>query len=149
MTLPPIVPGPDPVTALARELAGAGHDLGLGWTVAEVGRYLDAGDLVRLADELLLATPRPRRRRLLLVVDQFEELLTQTAEPRRAQFVDLLQSGLTGPVRVVATLRSEFLDPLLTTEELSALPKRIHVVQPLRREALHEVVEGPARVAGL
>lgn len=72
--LDPILPGADPVGALVRELALAAQQLGLDWTVAEVGQRVDEGGLTGLVDELLLAA---RARWLLLVVDQFEELLTQ------------------------------------------------------------------------
>lgn len=48
------------------------------------------------------------------MVDQFEELLTQTGPVQRARFAELLRSALTGPARVAGTLRPEFLDPLLS-----------------------------------
>ncbi|MGH3792938.1 MAG: hypothetical protein ACRDQ9_19505, partial [Pseudonocardiaceae bacterium] len=75
-TLPPILPSTDPVAALVRQLAAAAQQLGLKWTVQQVRHQLnDDNGLTRLADELLLAA---RARRLLVVVDQFKELLTQT-----------------------------------------------------------------------
>jgi len=73
-TLAPMLPGADPVAALARELTVAAQLLGLDWTVAGVRHRLDDAGLTGLADELLLAA---RARRLLVVVDQCEELLTQ------------------------------------------------------------------------
>ncbi|HSL06708.1 MAG TPA: toll/interleukin-1 receptor domain-containing protein, partial [Pseudonocardiaceae bacterium] len=111
-TLPPMLPGADPVAALARELTAAAGQLGLDWTVAQVRHQLDDTGLIGLADELLLAAPGGRRRRLLLVVDQFEELLTQTPPGHRAHFAQLLHPALAGPVQVVATLRPEFFDQL-------------------------------------
>ena len=59
-TLPPILPGADPVAALARELAAAARQIGLDWTVDQVRHQLDDGGLTGLADELLLADPRAR-----------------------------------------------------------------------------------------
>jgi TIR domain/WD domain, G-beta repeat len=144
--LPAILPGTDPVAALVRQLATAGQRLGLGWTVAQVRHQLDDDDLIGLADELLLAA---RVRRLLVVVDQFEELLTQTPPGQRARFAQLLHSALGGPVQVVATLRSEFLDQLLVDSALAVLPTRIYTLRPLRRDALRDVIEGPARLAGI
>jgi Novel STAND NTPase 1 len=112
--------GADPVAELTRELAAAAKQLGLEWTVAQVhGQLNDTG----LADELLLAAPVGRRR-LLLVVDQFEELLTQAPPGHRAHFAQLLAPALGGPVQVVATLRPEFLEQLLVDTDLAA---------PLRR----------------
>ncbi|MGY1680833.1 nSTAND1 domain-containing NTPase [Geodermatophilus sp. SYSU D01176] len=148
-TLSPFLPGTDPVGALTREISAAARLLGRDWSLADVRRRLDEGGLTELADELLLAVPGHRRRRLLVVADQFEEVLTQTAPSERSRFAALLRPALTGPVQLVATLRPEFLEPLLTDPELTALPKRIHPVQPLRREALRAVVEEPARLAGI
>jgi hypothetical protein len=97
-TLPPLVPGPDPVAALAAELAHAARDLGLTWPLQQVrDRLQDPDGLAVLAEELLLATPGPgRRRRLLLVVDQLEELLIQTPAAQRARFAALLEPALAG-----------------------------------------------------
>ncbi|MFD2092630.1 nSTAND1 domain-containing NTPase [Blastococcus deserti] len=148
-TLPPVLPGPAPVAALARELAAAAVPLGLPWTATEVRRALDDGDLTALADDLLLAVPGHRSRRLLLVVDQFEELLTQTPAVERTRFARLLRSALTGAMQVVGTLRPEFLDPLLSSPELAGLPTRTQTLRPLRREALRAVIEGPADRAGI
>ena len=52
-TLAPMLPGADPVAALARELTAAAQRLGLDWTVAGVRHRLDGTGLTGLADELL------------------------------------------------------------------------------------------------
>ncbi|MGH3936760.1 MAG: toll/interleukin-1 receptor domain-containing protein, partial [Pseudonocardiaceae bacterium] len=148
-TLPPTLPGADPVGALARELATAARRIGLDWTVEQVQRRLDGGGLTPLADELLLAGPDGPQRRLLVVVDQFEELLTQTPPTQRARFAELLRPAVTGPVRVVATLRPEFVDQVLADPELAELPTRVYPLRPLRREALRLVIEGPAQLVGI
>jgi energy-coupling factor transporter ATP-binding protein EcfA2 len=148
-TLPPILPGTDPVAALARELAAAARRIALDWTVDHVHHQLDRRGLTRLTDELLLADPAGPQQRLLIVVDQFEELLTQAAPADRARFTELLRPALTGPVRVVATLRPEFLDQLLVDPELATLPTRTYTLRPLRREALRTVIEKPAQLAGI
>jgi hypothetical protein len=147
--LPPILPGADPVAALARELAAAARQIGLDWTVEHVHRRLDECGLTALADELLLADPDGPLRHLLIVVDQFEELLTQIGPDDRARSAELLRPALTGPVHVVGTLRSEFLDHLLGDSALASLSTTIYPLRPLRREALRLVIEGPARLAGI
>ncbi|MGR6963200.1 NACHT and WD repeat domain-containing protein [Geodermatophilus sp. URMC 61] len=148
-TLPAILPGAHPVAALARELAASARQLGLAWTVTDVTRRLNDGELVQLVDDLLLAVPGRRRRHLLALVDQFEELLTQTGPEERVRFAELLRNALTDSVQVVATLRPEFLDQVLASPELSVLPARTHMVRPLRSEALRAVIEGPADRAGI
>jgi WD40 repeat protein len=148
-TVPAILPGTQPVATLTRELTGVAHQLRLGWSTDEVRRRLDDGGLAELANDLLLAGPRPRRTHLLIVIDQFEELLTQAAVAERARIADLLVPALAGPVQVVGTLRPEFLDQLLADPDLAVLPTRVHTLRPLRREALRAVIEGPARLAGI
>ena len=148
-TVPAILPGPDPVAALTRELTRVAHQLGLDFSTAKVRQRVADGGLAELANDLLLAGPAPVRTHLLIVVDQFEELLTQTAPAKRAGFADLLGPALAGPVRIVGTLRPEFLDQLLLCPELAGLPKRVHALEPLRREALRTVIEGPAQLAGI
>jgi TIR domain/AAA ATPase domain/WD domain, G-beta repeat len=149
-TLAPLLPGADPVAALARELAAAARQVGLGWTLAQVRDRFDQGRLGEVADELLLAAPGPgQRRHLLVVVDQFEELLTQAASAARTRFADLLAPALDNPIQVVATLRPEFLGQLLGSPELAGLPTRVFTLRPLRRDALATVITGPARLAGI
>ncbi|MGH3754800.1 MAG: WD40 repeat domain-containing protein [Pseudonocardiaceae bacterium] len=148
-TLAPILPGADPVAALARELAATGRRIGVNWTVEHVHQQLDVRGLTALADELLVADPRGPQRRLLVVIDQFEELLTQAPPGQRTRLAKLLLPALTGPVQVVATLRPEFLNQLLTNVELADLPTHTYTLRPLHREALRLVIEGPARLAGL
>ncbi|MFD9737627.1 TIR domain-containing protein [Umezawaea sp. NPDC059074] len=140
-TVAAFTPGVDPRATLARELAAAG-----GRDVAGIRDDLERGRVVEVVDDLLQAN---RGRRLLVVIDQFEELLTQTPPERLAPFAALLRTALGGPVDVVATLRPEFLDRLLLDPDLGSLPMRTHVLRPLRRETLRTVVEGPARLAGI
>ena len=145
-----MVPGKDPVAALTRELAAAARQVGVDWTVADVrDRLEDPAGLAGLAADLLLAVPGGRHRHLLVVVDQFEELLTQSSPEGRARFAQLLHPALGGPVQVVATLRPEFLDELLLSSELAALPTHTYTVRPLHREGLSAVIKEPARLAGL
>src|SRR6185369_3644111 len=116
LVLPALVPAAsavaDPVGELARVLAGEGRRRGLGWTVGGVADDLARpGGISRLVAELLAdAVPA---RRILLVVDQAEELLAaSTAEAKRRRFATMLREATSGPVRAVATIRTEFLDDL-------------------------------------
>lgn len=148
LTLSPMLPGTDPVGALGRELALAARKAGLDWTVAQGRERLDRVGLTETADELLLAGAG-RWRRLLVVVDQFEELLTRTPPADLARFAKLLTASSSGPVRTVVTLRPEFLDRMLVDPHLSGVPAHPYPIRPLARESLRAVVEGPARLAGI
>jgi hypothetical protein len=143
-TLPPILPGQDPMAALARELAAVAQQVGLTWTVAQVREQLEDAKLTELADELLV---KAQARRLLMVVDQFEELLTQTSSDTRARFTEVLNSTLGSPVHVVATLRPEFLNQLLVKAKLAST--HTYTLQPLHAEALPFVIKKPAELAGI
>jgi WD40 repeat protein len=147
--LAPVLPGEDPVGALALELAAGAAHLGLPWSLDQVrARLEDPTGLARVADELLVAASRQqRRRRLLLVVDQLEEMLTRASPQRRGQFARLLACAAAGPVAVVATLRPEFLDPLLSDPTLAEVEVQPVTVRPLDSAALVEVIVKPARVA--
>src|SRR5215218_1297608 len=150
-SLPPVLPGSDPVGALARELAGSGRLVGRDWTVAEVRRRLERADgLAEVVDDLLLAAPHGwERRRLLVVIDQMEELLTLAAPDQRAQVAGLLRPALAGAVDVVATLRPEFLAQMLGSPEMAGLSVRPYALRPLQRQTLPVVIEKPAQLAGI
>lgn len=148
-TLTAMTPGAAPRSALASELVPAARLAGLSWSRGDVRQRIEDGGLADLVDDLLLAVPGRGRRRLLLVVDQFEELLTQSSATERARFADLLRPVLGRSTQVVATMRAEFLDRLIAAPELATLPTRVHTLQPLGPDALRSVIEEPARLAGL
>jgi energy-coupling factor transporter ATP-binding protein EcfA2 len=91
-------------------------------------------------------------RRMLLVVDQFEELFTQCddAAQRDAFVHNLLDAcdGTDGAARMVLTLRSDFYTPCYDYDPLVD-PRRLVLVQRLRGERLRRAVEDSARAAGL
>ncbi|MFI8459494.1 hypothetical protein [Kitasatospora sp. NPDC085464] len=119
-------------------------------TAPEVRRAIDAGpDAVA---SVLRASPGTSR--LLLVVDQLEELFTLcTDEPQRRAFLDLLDALAAGPepaAVVVCALRSDFYSRCVTYPSLrSALQHRQIVLGPLSQENLREAILFPARAVGL
>ena len=147
LTMPPIVPGTDPVGNLARAMAAAIRERQIPFDVRSLRTDLHDG-LGAVATDLLIAAKADTQCKLLVVVDQFEELLTQTGAAARAEFVDMLAPALGGPVQMLATLRPEFLDPLAKDPDLSKLALRIRQVRPLESEALRAVIEKPAQIAG-
>jgi WD40 repeat protein len=150
-TVSPIVPGTDPVAALARQLASTSRGLGLGWSFTDVLERLHDGNdgLAVLAHELLMASPQQNQSHLLLVIDQMEELITVSQPEVASRFASLIRGGTAGPVRAVATLRPEWLGQLLSNATLADLCARTYTLRPLSHDALSLVIEGPARVAGL
>ncbi|GAA2333715.1 TIR domain-containing protein [Streptomyces kunmingensis] len=155
VVLPPLRPGRQPTAALADSLHQALVGHGLPAEGATAGRLLGEGSaaLVELAGavahaEGALSAPG---RSVLLVIDQAEELLTLTGVEEQKSFLRLLTGALgTGsPLWVLATVRSEF---LTTSPERAGLTEAIDdplVLEPLSRDRLPEVIELPARQAGL
>ncbi|TBB38567.1 TIR domain-containing protein [Rhizobium ruizarguesonis] len=91
----------------------------------------------------------------LLVVDQFEELFTQTPEPQRKLFIDwllrLVAPGARPSVRVVITMRSDHFNLCSSHEALSALLSREEAVLRLKSVTpggLADIVREPLRLAG-
>ncbi|MGH3720885.1 MAG: hypothetical protein ACRDRI_18960 [Pseudonocardiaceae bacterium] len=151
LVVPRLVPGSEPVPELARALAITANGLGLDWSAGDVRSKLDAGTdgLRRVADDLLVAGSGTHPRRLVVTVDQAEELFTRTTPDALRLFAQLLREAVAGPVRVVAAMRSEFLDDLRDLPTLAGVPIEAYVLAPLDREALREVIERPAKVARL
>ncbi|MDQ3886289.1 MAG: trypsin-like peptidase domain-containing protein [Actinomycetota bacterium] len=143
---------PDPFQTLAAALrraeGGAGADVGVQRKWAEEIR--DQG-LARLAADLRTACGR----RILLVVDQLEELFTPVEDGQVGQLVrDFLErllelpQQLPGehPMAVVATLRADFYHRLLAHPDAAPrLAGREVTLSPLGVTALREVIERPAR----
>jgi energy-coupling factor transporter ATP-binding protein EcfA2 len=151
LTVSTVVPGNDPLPELAQALAMMAKPLQLGWSVSDVRDRLDVGtDGLRwVADDLLAAGTGTHQRRLLVPIDQAEELFTRTTPDARERFAQLLREAVAGPVRVVAAMRSEFLDDLRDLPALAGVPIEAYVLAPLDREVLREVIEKPAKMARL
>ena len=149
LPIPSILPGTDPLGGLVRAIAAMTRDRRIPFDMTSLRKNLDRDGLKALATDLLVAAGADSQCKLLIVIDQFEELLTQTERDERAEFVATLEPALGGPVQVLATLRPEFLDPLTKDPDLSQLARRIHEIRPLDSDALRSVIEEPAKVAGL
>ena len=157
-------PGDDPLKNLA---AGV------------VPRFLPAGALpdvaqvLKLADDLradartldvfaqMALHDRPEDVRLVVVVDQFEEVFTYRPQdgPARARFeqdrdqffANLLNAAATpgGRVAVVLTMRSDFLSACAPFPQLSAvLSAHQELVGPMTAAELREAIERPAYLVG-
>jgi hypothetical protein len=134
-------PGRDPLAALsgvAEEVAGDPAAL-----ADEPGRF----------GELLRARARRTGRRLLVLVDQLEELYTLGAAPavRRAFTAALagVADDAAAPLRVIVSMRSDFLDRVAEDPRfLDELSRGLVFLSPPDRERLREVLVAPAEQAG-
>jgi WD40 repeat protein/serine/threonine protein kinase len=105
-----------------------------------------------LGDVLRLRSGREQRR-LLVFVDQFEELYTQVADPaKRAAFTACLSAvadDATSPLRVVLSMRSDFLDRVAEDRRfLGALMNGLFFLGRPGRASLRDAIANPAELAG-
>ena len=109
---------------------------------------------MRRSDGSLAELCRARRMRLLVCVDQAEELFTLCRDDaQRSQFAGLLARSTAadadGPVRVVLSIRGDFFAHLAALPELAGLYSRnVEVVTTPDRDALVEILASPAREFG-
>ncbi|NJL94800.1 MAG: serine/threonine-protein kinase PknK [Anaerolineae bacterium] len=90
---------------------------------------------------------------IVLLIDQFEEVFTQSAdETQRQRFLQRLQQATVGHgsrLRTVITLRADFYDrPLLYPEFGQLMRQRTEVVLPLNATELGEAISKPAERVG-
>jgi serine/threonine protein kinase/formylglycine-generating enzyme required for sulfatase activity len=149
-----VVPGRRPVRALAAALAPwAG--IGESALATLLGDSPDA--IARAIRKHIVAGEPPSAgrtppRRLLLFVDQLEELLTQ-ADPEEARAVAIAIAALavrSPSVRVLATARSDFLSRLAMLPELGdEMARGLYFLRPLGGEQIREAIIRPAAAKGV
>ncbi|MBZ0307921.1 MAG: WD40 repeat domain-containing protein, partial [Anaerolineae bacterium] len=111
----------------------------------------DRRGLVRAVKRVL---PTDQTVELVLVIDQFEELFTLTADEEvRQHFIDNLLSAVSdtrGRIRIILTLRADFYDRPLSYPRLAELARsHSEFVIPLTPDELERAIAGPAEQSGL
>ena len=155
----PFRPEEEPQAGLAVALAQAFEAMGeeRDWkellSLLEVGAGRDdaGAALVELVRELRMGSERSEAT-VLLVIDQFEELLGHAPDHPAGRFLTQLRSALE-PGRekliVVATLRSDFLGTFQAHPAIGNMPFRQLPLPPIPKENLREIIEKPAELAGI
>jgi hypothetical protein len=149
-------PGRSPLTSLCailRELTSAGSAP----TAASIEVEGDdpAAGLRAAPGQLgaaLRAHAHSKRRRVVVFVDQFEELYTLCADPdERAAFLTCLDSvadDAGSPLRVLMSIRSDFLDRLAEHRPLAdRISQGLMFVPPLDRDGLRDALVRPVEAA--
>ena len=124
-------PGATPLDELARVLGCAPDD-----PAAAVTALLDA---------------EPSARRLLLVIDQFEELFSQVKDSAtREAFIGRLKSLRSDPrCLVILTMRADFYGDLMTSPLWPVDKSQIVKIVPLHGDALRTAIVKPAEAVGV
>lgn len=96
----------------------------------------------------------PPTARLLLIVDQFEEVFTHAGEVEREQFIKALVHAATvkdGRTIIVITMRADFFGYLSSYPDLAALfeQENLVIVTNMTPVQLRRAIEGPAQAVGL
>ncbi len=144
--LDPMVPGKHPIEALGLKLAAHFPDRGF----TSIREDLQ-DDATRGLHVLAAQLVKQRGSRVVLLVDQFEELFTQTEdEDERQRFIELLLTAANesrGPLIVLLTLRADFFDRPMNYPELRKLMEtetHFRLVPPMDIDELRSVIEEPA-----
>jgi hypothetical protein len=156
-------PGPEPLRALAAAFNPKTEEMGAAAYAAKIGmeaEQLRSGDPELLShmirEELNRSEGKPDR--LLLYVDQWEELYAQAPSPSADKdarhinrFIDLLlNASQSAPVSVVATVRADFYDPLISHQRIRALlPTQQILLGAMSRNELESTIVEPAKIVGL
>jgi serine/threonine protein kinase len=148
-------PGLDPVLALASLLAPL---ISTSPTVGDdLGAQKDLAARLKTEPGLfgsgLRASARRAGHRLVLFIDQFEELYTLNADPAtRRAFTTCLAAAAddaTSPVRVILSIRSDFLGRVAEDPHfMNELAKSLFFLGPPSPEGLREAVIQPAEMEG-
>lgn len=109
---------------------------------------------VRVGDALKAACPRGGATRLVLLIDQLEELYSDAGicEPSREQFFELLETlARSGSVWMLATVRSDFYQHCQNSPALIRMKDgsgQYDLMLPAA-DAMSRIITGPATLAGL
>ena len=95
--------------------------------------------------------------RVLLLIDQFEELLTQPDEdtPHHQEchdFLEMIRQTIEAdgsPITVLATMRSDFLGSFQRHPVLGAIDFESLSVGPVTSESMRKIIEAPARLGAI
>jgi hypothetical protein len=142
--LEPIVPGKHPIEALTLTLKPHFPDSSFKTLREDLSD--DASRGLHLLAMQLVKQPGSC---VVLLVDQFEELFTQTeSEDERQRFIDLLLTATTeprGPLLVLLTLRADFYDrPMHYPQLRDHLQAHLRLVPPMEVDDLRATIEQPA-----
>ncbi|MEM6527603.1 MAG: AAA family ATPase, partial [Chloroflexota bacterium] len=147
-----MAPGQTPIAALAATIASA-----TGGDPVTIQNNLSNGDatiLCTYVTQIVNLTERANTG-VLLFVDQFEEVFTQTTDDdTRKHFIDLItNANCNGQLTAIITLRADFYGHPLAREQYSVLSDLIQAhqvnVKPMTARELLLAIEAPARKQGL
>lgn len=103
----------------------------------------------RILDSFGASDTPPTSKVLLLLIDQFEEIFSQTDSDERDRALILLarQTSTTDrPVRIIATMRSDFLPQLVADARFEPYERHKVVVRGMSLDELRDAIQRPIQV---
>ncbi|MCG8418494.1 MAG: protein kinase [Proteobacteria bacterium] len=121
--------------------------------VSDVPSAERLGQQPGLVGQILRARARRKRCKIILLVDQFEELYTLGASAgERTAFVTCLESAgddASSPLRVILSIRSDFLDRVVEDNTFSTeVARGLVLLPPMGRNGLRQALTEPVHAAG-
>lgn len=135
-----LMPLLEPDASRAARLEGAGH----------LENALRTGGIPEAVEQALQASGRADR--LLLAIDQFEEMFTLTpAEQRAACLDELLRAVKSARLHLLLVVRADFYGQAIASHRAlsDALQSRVSNLAPMRPAELRDAIRRPAERAGL
>ncbi|MCG8419618.1 MAG: protein kinase [Proteobacteria bacterium] len=150
-------PGRHPLDALATMLSDL-HDetMSTGGSPDEAGDP-PSGERLRdqpgLLGQILRARARRKQGKIIVLVDQFEELYTLGADAgERTAFVTCLEGAAddaSSPLRVILSIRSDFLDRIVEDNTFTTeVTRGLVLLRPMGRGGLRQALTEPVHAAG-
>jgi formylglycine-generating enzyme required for sulfatase activity len=147
LVVDPFRSGPGSISQLYQQLDGIWRELGE--TSPNIVNNESAEDgLIRWLYWLQISTGAT----VLLVIDQFEELLSPELQPESVQFLGFLQALLQSKpndVVVLAALRSDFFVKLQSLWPILTAMASFLALEPIAQDHFRELISGPAKRSGL
>jgi hypothetical protein len=146
--LKPVKPGQYPMQSLLQVLASYNQEIN------ELKRVLLDDEESTLGLYLVLQRMALQHRRVVLFIDQFEELFAETVDRiERDRFMKLLLTTAREPdnkVLIVTTIRADFTDHLMYNQDLYRMMETHRVaIPPMRVDELRDVIVQPALHQGV
>jgi hypothetical protein len=148
--LPPMRPQAHPIDELASTIANA-LDKGAEWRAwRDLMRNGDQAAVLRDLAKDLRARAGTNEAQILISIDQAEELFGTSVAEEADRFFEILSVAMSEelPYLALLTMRSDYLERLQSAAKLTARFEEFSL-GPLTLSRYAQIIEGPARVAGI
>ncbi len=145
-------PGPRPMEALATRIIPYLEEDNTRTMERVIKNIQDLDIAKQYIDNML--TDAPKESRLLIVIDQFEEVFTRASDAEAKPFIDILVKAAASPeirLQFILTMRADFFGSLSRYPELAQLfeQENMIIVTEMTAANIRRAIEGPVQAVGL